>query len=302
MKVATHDGGFHADETFALAALTLGGEPLEIVRTRDAAALAACDVRVDVGLRDDPATGDFDHHQAGGAGGRPNGVAYASFGLVWKAFGERLCDGDAEVAARIDELLVQGVDANDTGQELSAPLIAGASAMTVSDVIYALNPVWDEDESPAELAARFSEAVALAAGILEREIRTAAAQVRAATLVRGAIRRAEDPRVIELERSLPWQRELIAGAPEALFVIYPRRDGWALHAVPRKLGAFENRLDLPEPWAGRSGADLVAVTGVPDAVFCRTARFYAAAGSREGITALARLALDDGAGSPRAGS
>jgi uncharacterized UPF0160 family protein len=291
MKVATHDGGFHADETFALAALKLLGEPLEIVRTRDAEALAACDVRVDVGMRDDPAAGDFDHHQAGGAGSRANGVSYASFGLLWKAFGERLCGGDAEVAARIDEQLVQGVDANDTGQELSSPLIAGAAPMTVSDVIYALNPVWDEDASPAELAARFDEAVGVAAGILEREIRTASAQVRAATLVRTAIRRAEDPRLIELERGLPWQRELIASAPEALFVIYPRRDGWALHAVPRKLGAFENRLDLPAPWAGRSGADLVAVTGVADAVFCHAARFYAAAGTREGVTALARLAL-----------
>jgi uncharacterized UPF0160 family protein len=291
MKVATHDGGLHADETFALGALRLLGEPLEIVRTRDAAVLAACDVRVDVGMRHDPAAGDFDHHQAGGAGARANGVLYASFGLVWKEYGERLCGGDAEVAARIDEQLVQGVDANDTGQELSSPLIAGAAPMTVSDVIYALNPVWDEDASPAELAARFDEAVGVAAGILEREIRTAAAQVRAATLVRTAIRRAEDPRLIELERGLPWQRELIASAPEALFVIYPRRDGWALHAVPRKLGAFENRLDLPAPWAGRSGADLVAVTGVADAVFCHAARFYAAAGTREGVTALARLAL-----------
>jgi uncharacterized UPF0160 family protein len=292
MKVATHDGGFHADETFALAALSLLGEPLAIVRTRDAATLAACDLRVDVGMRDDPAAGDFDHHQAGGAGERPNGVAYASFGLVWKHYGERLCGGDAEVAARIDELLVQGVDANDTGQSLSSPLVEGVEAMTVSDVIYALNPVWDEDASPAELAARLDEAIELAAGIIVREIRTAAGQVRAATLVRGAIRRAEDPRLIELDRGLPWQRELLASAPEALFVIYPRRDGWALHAVPSKLGGFENRLDLPEGWAGRSGEELVAVTGVADAVFCHTARFYAAAGTRDGVTALARLALD----------
>jgi uncharacterized UPF0160 family protein len=301
MKVATHDGGFHADETFALAALKLLGEPLEIIRTRDADALAECDVRVDVGMRDDPATGDFDHHQAGGAGARVNGIRYASFGLVWKAFGERLCGGDAEVAARIDELLVQGVDANDTGQSLSTPLVEGVEAMTVSDVIYALNPAWDEDASPAELAARFEEAVAVAAGIIEREISTAAAQVRAAVLVRAAIARAEDPRVIELERNLPWQRELIASAPQALFVIYPRRDGWALHAVPVAFGGFDNRLDLPAGWAGRSGADLVAVTGVADAVFCHTARFYAAASTRDGVVALARLALD-GTVSPRADS
>ena len=103
MKVATHSGSFHADEVFALAALTLLDPAVEIVRTRDADALAAADLRVDVGFRDDPATGDFDHHQKGGAGERPNGVRYASFGLVWREFGARVCDGDADVAARVDQ-------------------------------------------------------------------------------------------------------------------------------------------------------------------------------------------------------
>src|SRR5215213_6104431 len=98
MKVATHSGSFHADDVFALAALSMLGEPIEVVRTRDADAMAACDVRVDVGFADDPATGDFDHHQRGGAGERPNGVRYASFGLVWRAYGARLCGGDAAVA------------------------------------------------------------------------------------------------------------------------------------------------------------------------------------------------------------
>jgi uncharacterized UPF0160 family protein len=80
-------------------------------------------------------------------------------------------------------------------------------------------------------------------------------------------------------------------APEALFVVYPKSDGWGMQAVPREPGAFANRLDLPEAWAGRSGGDLAEVTGVPDAVFAHTARFYASAGSREGIMALAARAL-----------
>src|SRR3954452_2654569 len=113
MRVATHDGSFHADEVFALAALSLLGEPLEIVRTRDRDVIAACDVRVDVGFRADPASGDFDHHQREGAGERPGGVRYASFGLVWREHGAALCGGDAEVAARVDESLVQGVGAEE---------------------------------------------------------------------------------------------------------------------------------------------------------------------------------------------
>ena len=49
-------------------------------------------------------------------------MRYASFGLVWREFGARLCDGDADVAARVDQSLVQGVDANDTGQAVVAPI------------------------------------------------------------------------------------------------------------------------------------------------------------------------------------
>jgi uncharacterized UPF0160 family protein len=64
-----------------------------------------------------------------------------------------------------------------------------------------------------------------------------------------------------------------------------------MQAVPRDLGTFENRRDLPATWAGLSGEQLAAVTGVPDAVFCHSARFYVSAASREGIAELARRAL-----------
>src|SRR3954468_16133884 len=166
MRVATHDGSFHADEVFALAALSLLGEPLEIVRTRDRDAIAASDVRVDVGFRADPATGDFDHHQREGAGERPGGVRYASFGLVWREHGATLCGGDAEVAARVDESLVQGVDANDTGQAFAEASEGGIRAMTVSGVVGAFNPTWEEDLTPEAERARSERRVAHAAGPL----------------------------------------------------------------------------------------------------------------------------------------
>jgi uncharacterized UPF0160 family protein len=155
MRVATHSGSFHADDVFAIACfqLLVAAEPdrgaLEVVRTRDPELLAAADVRVDVGQRNDPASGDFDHHQRGGAGERPNGIRYASFGLVWREFGARIAKGDAEVARRIDEVLVQGIDANDTGQTISRSLVDDVAPMTVSNAVAAFNPNWDEDASGA---------------------------------------------------------------------------------------------------------------------------------------------------------
>ncbi|HEX5194007.1 MAG TPA: MYG1 family protein [Solirubrobacteraceae bacterium] len=295
MLVATHDGSFHADDVFAVAALTLLNEPagIEVIRTRDRDLLATADVRVDVGFRDDPATGDFDHHQRGFDRARANGVAYASFGLVWERYGERISGGDAEVAGTVDATLVQTVDANDTGQRLAEPVVEGAHPMSVSSVIAGLQPRWDETLDAAQERARFDQAVELAGGILRREIDAAAAAVRAVQVVRAAIAAASDPRLIELPVDAPWKRTIVPEAPQALFVIYPKRQGFGVEAIPRQLGSFQNRRDLPAAWAGLEGDDLVAVTGVADALFCHAKRFLAVARTRAGIGRLAELALAD---------
>ena len=291
MRVATHDGSFHADEVFAIAALSLLDEPLEVIRTRDRDLMAGCDLRVDVGFAYDPATGTFDHHQREFSLQRENGVGYASFGLIWREFGARICGDDSELAAEVDRALVAGVDANDTGQSISKPLIDGVRALTVNGVVGAFNPRWDEQLTPDDERARFDEAVALAAGILSREIRGIASGLKSARLVREAIVNSPDVRVVQLDENIPWKSVVVPEAPEALFVMYPKRQGWGLEAVPRELGTFENRLDLPEAWGGLDGPDLAALTGVEDALFCHAKRFLVVARTREGIEALARQAL-----------
>jgi uncharacterized UPF0160 family protein len=290
LRVGTHSGSFHADEVFALAVLRMAKGPLEIVRTRSPEKRAAGAQRGDVGRRDDPETGDFDHHQ-GNVGERENGIRYASFGLIWKAFGEELA-GSPEVAASIDGRVVAPIDAGDNGQELYEPLVDGAVPYAVPGVIAAMNPPWDaEDGANAERAA-FDEAVDLAEGILRRELQASQGRARAADLVRAALERATDPRILELDRGMPW-RGVVRDAPEVLFVVSPRSRGdWSLQAVPAGDHGFANRLALPESWAGLEGEPLQQVTGVADAVFCHVARFMAVAGSRDGVLELARQALE----------
>ena len=293
MLIATHDGSFHADEVFAIAALSLLGDPVEVVRTRDGDALAQADLRVDVGFRDDATAGDFDHHQRDFVSARPNGVSYASFGLVWREFGAEVCDADQEVADAVDVTLVQPVDANDTGQQLTQSLIEGVDPMTVNAIIGGFNARWDEALTPEQERERFDQAVALARDILAREVASAASGRRAQRIVREAITGAPDPRVVELPINAPWKQVLVPETAEALFVIYPKRQGFGLEAVPRELGSFENRRDLPAKWGGLQGADLVAATGVEEALFCHAKRFLAVARTRAGIKRLAELALTD---------
>jgi uncharacterized UPF0160 family protein len=291
MQVATHHGSFHADEVFAIAALGLLPESLEVVRPRDPDLLAAADLRVDVGFRYDPLTGDFDHHQRDFDLVRDNGVGYASFGLVWREFGRQICGDDQVVADSVERSLVQAIDANDTGQQIAQPLIEGVGPFTVNAVIGGFNARWDEDLTADQERARFDAAVELARGILAREIGAAVAWSRAAEIVRDAITGAEDARVVLLPDNVPWKQVVVTEAPDALFVIYPKRQGFGVEAVPAELGTFENRRDLPAEWAGLENADLVEVTGVDDALFCHSKRFLAVARSRAGAERLATMAL-----------
>lgn len=292
MQVATHDGSFHADEVFAIAALGLLSEPVDVVRGRSPDLLAAADLRVDVGFRYDPLAGDFDHHQRDFHLARENGVGYASFGLIWREFGSQVCAGDGEMADAVDSSLVQAVDANDTGQQITQSLIEGVHPMTVNAIVGGFNPRWDENLTADEERERFDAAVELARGILAREIGSAAAGRRAVQIVRDAIATAKDSRIVLLPDNVPWKGIVTPEAPEALFVIYPKRQGFGVEAVPAELGTFENRRNLPAAWAGLENADLAGVTGVDDALFCHSKRFLAVARSREGARRLAALALE----------
>src|SRR3989344_8466592 len=91
MRIVTHNGRFHIDELFGIAAVMLAypGKH-QVLRTRDMEVVASADVVIDVGGIYDPSKNRFDHHQEGGAGLRENGVPYSSFGLVWQKFGEQL--------------------------------------------------------------------------------------------------------------------------------------------------------------------------------------------------------------------
>ena len=291
MLVATHDGSFHADEVFAIAAIALLGKTVEVVRTRDRDALKKADLRVDVGFRDDASTGDFDHHQRDFDAARGNGVGYASFGLVWREFGARVCGGDREVADAVDETIVQSVDANDTGQQLTRPLLDGGRPISATGLIGGFNARWDEALTPEQERERFDAAVVFARDILARELASAASGLRAQRIVREAIAAARDPRLVELPVNAPWKQVLVPEAADALFVIYPKRQGFGLEAVPCELGSFDNRRDLPAAWGGLEGADLVAATGVPDALFCHAKRFLVVARSHAGIERLAERAL-----------
>lgn len=314
--IATHNGTFHADDVFGVGVLMGAFPSHELLRTRQQAAIDAADFAVDVGGEWVPERGRFDHHQRGFDGARPAqtvngleqpGVGYASAGLVWSAHGAAYAralaqargfaldeDAIASIVHSIDHSLVQYLDMVDTGQGEVAPGIFGLSSL-----IAQLNTNWLEErglnvQAKAQLQdARFVEAVAITRKFLDQAIVKKIGQILAVDTVRQSPRLLNG-RVLHLqEGGMPWTRVVVDEMPDVRLVIYPDSDGsqFQVKTVPVEVGSFDSRMDLPAAWAGLRDAELAAVTGVADSVFCHLNLFIAGARSFEGAVRLAELAL-----------
>lgn len=285
LTIATHNGSFHADDVFSVAALKCIFPTFDLIRTRDLKVIEKADIVLDVGGIYDPEAGRFDHHQRGGAGERENGIPYSSFGLIWKKYGVEICDGNAEVAHSVDSGLVSTIDAIDCGHVEGV-----AQGISLSQTISMFNPTWQEE---SDFDACFEEAVAFASRILDRFIASADGGISARSIVAEAIENAEDPRVVVLKQYTPWKRTVHSLSEEALYVVYPSDSGqWRIQTVPAELGSFEDRKSLPKPWAGLSDKELQDVTGLDDAMFCHNGLFIAGCSSFENTMKMAAMALE----------
>lgn len=284
--IATHNGNFHADDVFSVAALKSILPPFTLIRTRDLERIAQADIVIDVGGEYDPDAGRFDHHQRGGAGQRENGIPYSSFGLIWQKYGLEVCDGNQEVANSVDAGLVSTIDAIDCGH------VEGIyEGISLSQTISMFNPTWQED---SHFDTCFDEAVEFAERVLTRFIASANGGISAKTIVAKAINEAADPRVIVLEKYTPWKRTVHDLSEVALYMIYPSETGqWRIQTVPVEPGSFEDKRPLPKLWAGLSDKELQEVTGIDDAMFCHNGLFIAGAESFESVMKMATMALQD---------
>lgn len=291
--VITHSGSFHADDICAVATIAhfLGGlDKINIVRTRDEQVFPTGDFVVDVGGVYDPSHGRFDHHQTGGAGERQNGIPYASFGLVWKEYGEKIC-GSQVVAEKIDTDMVAPIDADDSGFSIVDYKIPQIADYRFQEFLYSFAPTWKEKN--ADLDTLFNTLVVVAYDTIAREIKNAKAVLEAAEKVLSAYEASEDKRIIILEDTYPW-RNVIQAKPEPLFVVYPENGTgrWNASTVRVADFSFSNRKDFPKAWGGLRSAELEAVSGVKGALFCHTKLFFIVADSKEAILQLVKIALD----------
>ncbi len=306
IKIITHNGGFHADDVFAVSTIKLwleknepknvfGKTKVEVIRTRDMEIISKGDFVVDVGGDYDPAKKIFDHHQAGGAGERTNGIPYSSFGLVWKEYGEQIC-GSREIADVIDQRIVQPIDATDNGVDLCKLIYPDVQPYSISNLIGLCNFIPNKDKK-GSLDGNFLKATILAKDILEKEIEMSQIEVEEKKYVEEVYDQSEDKRIIVLEKDVSddsWG-SILSKYDEPLYIVKPdgKSQNWKLKTVREDTTSFKSRKDLPSSWAGKTGSDLVKITGIEGSIFCHNKRFIVIAHTKEGAIKLAQLAVEN---------
>jgi uncharacterized UPF0160 family protein len=295
MKVVTHSGTFHADDVFASVVLRAALGSFDLVRTRDSDEIASADIVFDVGGVYDADTRRYDHHMRD-LPRRPDGTPYSSVGLVWRDYGREAlqqfvpgieADAIEMVWQDIDTSIILSIDQADNG-------VASTSPGHLSLLIEAFNPTWDSAQSFDDA---FTEAADFAHGILLRSCRQAHAEAQAMSFVMAAARKTKDPRVIVLDRKLPWEKAVFEGGlNDLLFVIYPNEDStsWYCRTVPPEPNSFGQRLSLPEAWRGLQEEDFSEAAGIPDGVFCHPSGFICGARSQASTLRLAEQAIAEG--------
>lgn len=286
-KIAVHNEKFHADDVFAVAIIKLIYPKVEIIRTRDEKELKKVDAKIDVGGKYNHETKDYDHHQKGGAGGRENGIPYASAGLIWKHYGEKLTNSK-KIAEEIDKKIIQQIDADDNGIKTYK---AKEEPYTISNFITSLNPQWPNNKEK-DFDREFYKAVPIIMTLLKKEVENAKTREKAEKIILEKLKTSNKNYLI-LETHLPWKKTLIEKT-NLKYVITKGsvNEDWAIIAVPKALSSFECRKPLPKEWAGLSNEKLAKVTGVKGSIFCHNKRFIAVAKSKEEAVKLVELALN----------
>ena len=292
MKMAVHNGVFHADEVFGVALMETIEPDLQVIRTRDEAVIAECDIVADVG------GGKYDHHQADKVL-REDGIPYCAFGLLWRDYGKQftkiICPSlneveSEEVAYKVSMDFITQIDASDNGVTLNT---YESPVTTLSQIISSYMPLQSENK---DVDRAFFEAVAFAKRLLQRVVRQYGEYYDNLRYMKEALNTQDvkNTHILILEGAVKWKDILLEldKGEDVLFVVFEDLTGsWRVQTVPKEENSFDARKDLPKPWASLRSEELSALTGVEGCIFCHPNLFIAGNETKEGVLAMAHLAV-----------
>lgn len=288
VKLAVHDGQFHADELLAISLLELFWfeHMAEIVRTRNPELLSEC-VRVDVG------EGIFDHH------GPRAEAGIAACSRVWEVLKRsRLVPAYAQET--LDDV-VEVVAAWDTGDASK-----GESPLAFVHAYSAAASAFEADGDcggwlpPGTNAAiTFGAAHRAVLSFLRSKLAAAHSADKAKAAAESCIEAAGDDPVVVFDRAsrcAPVKEMLWIRKSPAVFYVSPEaEDDWrilcAADPAEEEFTPFNSRKLLNEEFRGLRGDELSEKSGVPGGIFCHAAGFIAGFKTREAAVEFAKLNL-----------
>lgn len=289
--VITHNGLFHADETFGTAFLSLLlGSEVRVVRTRNPAQIEQAYVALDVGGVYDNAKLRYDHHQRNFLDVHEGtSIKLAACGLIWRHFGTCLItklhpELDIEQVKSlwqsVDEAICRPVDLQDNGQGTFKVDGAEAQALTVSMMVAAFNQ--QDIYSPAQDEA-FMRVVEILKEYILNFLRSEANKLQLLKEAEEAVKAQLGSRVLVLDKFLPYREAVLkANAEGGQFdlVTYPANGQWNIQTVPvddSTENFYSQRVSLPQRLWGLTGPDASKESlGGSALVFCHKTGFLAA--------------------------
>lgn len=319
MRICTHSGSFHADESLAVYLLRLLPKfrNAQLVRSRNPAEWEAADIVVDVGGKYDGGIKWYDHHQRdfNETFSSNHATKLSSAGLIYKHFGKDIIQEVLKLTNASDlELLylkmykefVEAIDANDNGinnYPSDAEKKFNDKNLGLPAMISHLNPRWNTDPVDKDYDEAFLKASELM-GLAFMNLLQGYGEswLPAREIVETAFKKRfeldESGEVIVLDRFCPWKEHLYAIEKDhgeqgiIKFVLFSDSSKkWRISTVSVTSTSFEFRYGLPEPWRGVRDDALSKLTGVDGCVFVHAAGFIGGCETKEGVLELAKLAL-----------
>ena len=290
--IVTHNGLFHADETFGTAFLSLLlGSEVRIVRTRNPAQIEQAYVALDVGGVYDNAKLRYDHHQREFTDVHDGtSVKLAACGLIWRHFGTCLItklhpELDIEQVKTlwqmVDETICRSVDLQDNGQGTFNVEGAEAQALTITMMVSSFNQ--QDIYSPARDEA-FMRVVEILKEYILNFLRAGANKLQLLKEAEETVKAQLGSRVLVLDKFLPYRETVLkANAEEGGqfdLVTYPAKGQWNIQTIPlddTPENFYSQRVSLPQRLWGLTGPDASKESlGGCDLVFCHKTGFLAA--------------------------
>lgn len=268
-KVYTHSQQFHVDELMAIALLdtyVFKGQQYEVIRTRDAAQIAAAKnddktFVIDVGKEYNPEKLNFDHHQNDANLFWSNGVPYSSCGLVWKWLRDtKVLDQkmNIETMNRIEKELILKIDKHDNG----------ISEWHEGIIFILYNRKADD---PKKQDIQFNRALKAVKDYYMNFFAYIRGHMQSEKEIKKAIKNSENHKhIVVCDSNIKDVATKVSELCNKEIVVYPRTsNSWVIRSTPKSYNEkFTMKAPTPEQWRGLSDKELEQASGISGMIFC----------------------------------